>query len=301
MAGFPPTRILCSTDMSELSRIAVRCGLAWGARFGAKVHVLSARELVLPPRYFTADQMAALVRQAEAAEDQVRADLEGWVAAIGVQGVAVETVIGPGPADRAILRGIEVIRPDLVVMGTHGRSGYNRFVMGSTTEKVVREIMVPLLTVREGCRLPVVGKKEAPALECRRILCAADAPKETGANLATVAELARALAAELTVLHSLEVPRWLGSVPAGAPDEAGRYLQRLVAMHAPDVTVKVVVAEGPAYQRILEEAASGQADLIVVGGRQQEGGLPVFGSTAIRVMRHAPCPVLVLPRQRGSI
>jgi hypothetical protein len=79
MSRFSPTRILCPTDMSELSGIAVRCGLNWARQFQAKVFVFSARELDLPPRYFTPDQMAALTRQAEAAEDQLRADLEAWV------------------------------------------------------------------------------------------------------------------------------------------------------------------------------------------------------------------------------
>jgi nucleotide-binding universal stress UspA family protein len=281
--------------MSELSRIAVRCGLAWARRFGAKLFTLLARELTLPPPYFTPDQIKTLARQAEEAEDQVRTDLWKWVAEIGVKGVDVGTVVGPGPADRAILRAIKVVQPDLVVMGTHGRTGYNRFLMGSTTEKVVRAIPVPLLTVREGCRRLVTGEGEATTLDIRRILCAADLPKETGARLATVAELARAFGAEVTVLHSLEVPGWLSSVPATARQEAERRLADLVAKQAADLQVNVVVTEGQAYRRILEQATKEEMDLIIVGGRCSEDNIPVFGSTAIRVMRHAPCPVLALP------
>jgi len=295
MSRFPPIRILCPTDMSDLSRIAVRCALAWAKRFGAKAFVLAARELGLPPRYFTAEQIATLTRQAEQAEDQVRADLEKWVQGIGVPDTPFEAVVGPGPADRAILRAIEVVRPDLVVMGTHGRSGYNRFLMGSTTEKVIREIPVPLLTVREGCRRLALGPAGAVHLDIRRILCAADDPKAPAANLAAVAELARAWGATVTVLHSLEVPRWLATVPAGAREETERHLKQLVVSHAADVRANVVVTEGPAYQRILEQAAREETDLIVVGGRRPGTDLPVFGSTAIRVMRHAPCPVLALP------
>jgi nucleotide-binding universal stress UspA family protein len=297
MARFHPTRILCPTDMSDLSRIALRCGLAWARRFGAKAFVLSARELTLPPRYFRPEQVAALMRQADAAEDQVRADLEDWVKEIGVEGVAVEPVVGPGPADRAILRAIEVVRPDLVVMGTHGRSGYNRFLMGSTTEKVVQAIPIPLLTVREGCRRLATGVGEATTLDIRRILCAADTARETGASLATVAELARASGAEVTVLYSLEVPGWLTALPPGAREEAKGRLGDLVAQHAADLRVNIVVTEGPASRRILERAAHDETDLIIVGGRRPGGDIPVFGSTAIRVMRHAPCPVLALPSQ----
>jgi nucleotide-binding universal stress UspA family protein len=297
VSRFHLTRILCPTDMSDLSRIAVRCALAWARRFGAKAFVLAARELTLPPRYFTAEQIATLTQQAERAGNQVRADLEEWVQGIGVPDTPFEAVVGPGPADRAILRAIEVVQPDLVIMGTHGRTGYSRFLMGSTTEKVVREIAIPLLTVREGCRRLVTGEGEATPLEIRRILCAADVPKETGANLTTVAELAQSCGAEVTVLHSLEIPGWLSSVPPNAHEEARRRLEGLGDLHAGELKFKVVVTEGPAYQRILEQAAREETDLIVVGGRRPGGDFPVFGSTAIRVMRHAPCPVLALPLQ----
>jgi nucleotide-binding universal stress UspA family protein len=295
MAHFSLSRILCPTDTSEVSRLALRVGLTWAERFGAKLYVLSARELTLPPRYFTPDQNEALTRQMVAAEDQVRADLERWVAEVNEGGVPVEVVVGPGPADRAILRGIEIVRPDLVVMGTHGRSGYSRFLMGSTTEKVVREIPVPLLTVRENAPRWMTSPTDRADSGVRRILCAADAPKQTGDSLATVAELARAMGAELTVLHSLELPAWMPSAPSSVREDAERRLRELIAVHASELKTKVVVTDGPAYQRILEQASLEGADLIVVGGRQAGGPAPVFGSTAIRTMRQAPCPVLALP------
>lgn len=218
---------------------------------------------------------------------------------IGVEGVEAEAVVGPGPADRAILRAIGVVQPDLVVMGTHGRSGYNRFLMGSTSEKLVRQIAVPLLIVREGCRRLITRTGGTTDLEIRRILCAADASREPGASLAVVADLARTFGAEVTILHSLEVPGWLGSVSPAARQEAEHHLRELIRTHAADVPVHVVVAEGPAYQRILERAATEETDLIVLGGRGPGGDLPVFGSTAVRVMRHAPCPVLAFPAQAG--
>jgi nucleotide-binding universal stress UspA family protein len=295
MAHFSPTRILCPTDMSDVSRLALRVGLTWAKKFGAKLFVLSARELTFPPRYFTPDQIEALTRQTEAAEDQVRADLELWVGEMNEGGVPVEVVVGPGPADRAILRGIEVIRPDLVVMGTHGRSGYNRFLMGSTTEKVVREIPVPLLTVRENAPRWMASPTSRADSGVRRILCAADLPKQTGDSLAIVAELTRAMGGELTVLHSLELPPWMPSAPSAVREDAERHLKELIAVHASDLKTKVVITDGPAYQRILEEANRERVDLIAVGGRQAGGPVPVFGSTAIRTMRHASCPVLALP------
>jgi len=278
-----------------MSGAALRCGLAWATRFKAQAFVLMARELTLPPRYFTPEQVAALTRQADEMEDQVRLDLEGWVKSLDVEGVPFETVIGPGPADRAILRAIDVIRPDLVVMGTHGRSGYNRFLMGSTTEKVIRQIAVPTLVIREGCRRLMKGGPAAGTIEIHRILCAADDSKTTGANVAAVAEIARSFGADVTVLHSLEAPGWLSGGVNEAREEVTRRFKAHVATDAADLRVKILVREGPAYQRILDQALEDEMDLIVVGGRRPGSEYPVFGSTAVRVMRHATCPVLALP------
>lgn len=298
MSTFPPTRILCPTDMSELSRVAVCCGLAWASQFGAKVFVLLARESTLPPRYFTPGQVPALTRQAEATEEEVRADLQAWVAAFGAPGVPVEAVVAPGSADRVILKAIEVVRPHLVVMGTHGRSGYRRWVMGSTTESVLREIPVPVLTVREGCRRLGTGEKEPMRLAIRSILWATDDPEPSEQNLQVIGDLARAVGSTIRLLHSQEAPEKLPRVPPWGRREAVRQLTDFVHAHAPDLSVRVVVTEGPAYQRILE-ASLEETDLIVVGGHRPGTAVPVFGHTAIRVMRHAPCPVLALPGQAG--
>jgi nucleotide-binding universal stress UspA family protein len=104
--------------------------------------------------------------------------------------------------------------------------------------------------------------------------------------------------ARLTVLHSLETPHWLDSPSPGIREQVTGQLAQRVAEAAPDLDVHVLVTEGPAYQRILEEADRAGADLIVVGGREPEADAPVFGSTAIRVMRHAARPVLALPARQ---
>jgi len=242
--------------MSPFSRVAVRCGLIWARQFEAKAFVLFAREGVPPPRYFTPSQMPAFVSQAKTAEDELRADLQNWVTEIGVTGVPVEVVVGPGPADRAIRRAVEVLQPDMLVMGTHGRTGYNWFRMGSTTESVVREILVPVLVVREGCRRLPIGEGEITRIEVRRILCVTDAADASDPNLAVVMGLATAIGAAVKILH---VTAWSAS------------------------------------QWILDQAALDQSDLLVLGGCRSREVPPAFGPTCIRVIRHAPCPVLFLP------
>jgi len=137
--------------------------------------------------------------------------------------------------------------------------------MGSVTEKVIREILAPVIIVpRGGTRL--VREPVADGIAIRRILCGAHDPTRAGASRSTVAGLARACGAEVHLLHSLEVPGWLPGAPPRARDEALRHLTAQVAARAADLQVTIVVREGPPYQQILAYADAQEADLIVVGG-----------------------------------
>jgi len=79
------------------------------------------------------------------------------------------------------------------------------------------------------------------------------------------------------------------------PGSSSPRLKARVAVHAADFRVNLLVDDGPAYQKIFQHAREEEADLIVVGGRRPGGEFPVFGSNAVRVLRHAACPVLALP------
>ena len=135
--------ILVPTDGSTAARKAVRHALDLAARVGASIHALS---VVDTGGYASIGASGGDVseRLREVAEEAVE-----WVATAARDAeVGVETVIREGSPPAEIVARAEAVGADLIVMGTHGRRGIDRYLLGSVTERVVRTAPVPVLTVR---------------------------------------------------------------------------------------------------------------------------------------------------------
>ncbi len=143
-------RILVPTDGSEPSRNAAKTGIELAAAHGATVHALYAVEPI-PLGGFTAGSGPASREFGDVVEKQ-RAEgqeaIDELVAMADEHGVTVIESIGYGKPDEEILEYADEEGIDAIVMGTHGRSGVGRFVMGSVAEKVVRKSPIPVVTVR---------------------------------------------------------------------------------------------------------------------------------------------------------
>lgn len=187
-------------------------------------------------------------------------------------------------------------KADVIVMGTHGRSGLDRAVMGSTAEYVLRRAPCPVLTV---------GPKASPE-KIGPVLCALELADADGGVLETAAGLAMALDQRLVVVHAVE-PIVLPapySVEIGAMgmDElvaAARehVAERLAPLAALGVEAETVVDAGMALPEILDCAERVGAGLIVQGSHGRKGlGRVLLGSVAEAVARKAPCPVLTVRR-----
>lgn len=134
------TTILLPTDGSGGARRAIDVGLELAAHHGATVHAL----FVLDERRVTREYDHAV----EAAEREAEAALDDVGDAAEERGVDVERHARWGVPHREILESVDAYGADLVVMGTHGRTGLDRLVnLGSTTERVVRAAPVQVLTV----------------------------------------------------------------------------------------------------------------------------------------------------------
>ena len=192
---------------------------------------------------------------------------------------------------------------DLIVIGTHGRSGLGTLLLGSVAENILRHAPCPVLTVGPGirgrARLPEFhgrGKELAPVeLELQHIVYATNF---TSASL-KVAPVAIALAEEfkarLTLMHVIEDYANLEARP-GPIEDGVRQLQAVVPKEAMLAYPPEVVMEfGPAGQCIVNTAAEREADLIVLGARPVDGTSHLPWSTVHRVVAHAPCPVLTVP------
>ena len=233
----------------------------------------------------------------------VEEDMRQFVAPAIEARVPVETQIRDGQPWREIQAVAEELPADLVVMGTHGIGGFERLFLGSVTERVLRRLPCPVMTVchEEG------QTWAAPGL-VGRILCATDLAESSTGTIAFALALAAKYEAPLTLLHVVDA----GSDPAFAPllgDLEHARLQAEIVRMARENLAKAVpeearsrglaldqrVSVGRPFEEILKAATEQRADLIVMGtqGRGPLGRL-LFGSTAHQVVRHATCPVLTV-------
>ena len=208
-----------------------------------------------------------------------------------------------GDASTVIVDQALATKADLIVMGTQGRRGFRRMLLGSVTETVLRDAACPVLTVPPAANVP------ARAVTFKRILCPIDFSPSALQALGFALDLARQADGRVTLLHVVEwlaeeepralahfnVPEYQRYLTASAADR----LQLLVAEESRMwVEIDNMVVLGRAHREILQAAETTPADLIVMGAQGRGGvGLALFGSTTQQVARSAACPVLTV---RGS-
>ena len=140
-AGFH--RVLIATDFGECSGQVIEVGVDLARRFGASVVVMHATE---PRAALTERAVEPATTDAVEAADRRR--LEELATSIRKEGTHAEAVLRSGPASESILRAIDATQADAVVIGTHGRHGLSRALLGSVAERVVHGASVPVMTVR---------------------------------------------------------------------------------------------------------------------------------------------------------
>jgi nucleotide-binding universal stress UspA family protein len=297
MIEFP--HILCPTDLSDASRTALQSAFMLARWYRSRVSVLHATHLALPAAAF-AEPVAGLTPAQRAA---ITADVERFVASAEPGDVPVAVTVTEGAPVRAILEMAHDLPASLIVLGTHGRSGFEHLLMGSVTERVLRKASCPVCTVRSGTTAP-----GAPAAPFRRILCAVDFSPTSMNALQHALSLAQESGGHLTLLHALDWPIDVRHADIFGPD-AARYQKQLWDRAARELSAAVPaeactwceiderVGIGQPYQLILETATAVSADLIVMG---VHGGLRLdkhlLGSNTDHVIREAACPVLTVRR-----
>ena len=298
-------QILCPVDFSEFSRHAFDRAVAIARSYGADITVLH----VLP----AASAVPALPYGPEGPgpfgfevvdRDRALAELSRFLAVEQSIGVPLHYVTAESPSvQEEVLLQTSRLSADLVVMGTHGRSGFNRLFLGSVAEKTLRTSRVPVLVVPPRLHDVVPAGRDP----FRSILCAIDFSEDSARAMGYARSLAQHAGGRLTLLHSVE-PIPVGYDPTGgvsfdvvgyqqALESAARaQLQKFVQPIAPGCDTDTIVTTGKAYREVLRVATERQADLIVLGvhGRNALDRL-VFGSTTEHVVRRATCPVLAVP------
>jgi len=298
------THVLCPIDFSEFSRRAVDHAAAIARWYKANLTVLYVSG-IRPVSELGIRPMVEIPAVAMTDEDRegTLAEVREFVRDVPAE-VHLDTRVEEAlSVHEGILRQAEVIGADLLVVGSHGRSGFERLLLGSVTERLVHKAFCPTMVVPP--RAP--DKDPNEPVQFRRILCPVDFSETSNRALAFAMTLAQETAAHLTVVNVIEVPPELREhassqgidvdrVRAAAEAECLRHLRHLIPDEArSQCSVETVVKEGAAYREILKLAAAGHADLIVMGVHGRSAlDLLVFGSNTARVTRAADCPVLIV-------
>jgi nucleotide-binding universal stress UspA family protein len=291
------SRILCPVDFSEFSHHAFDHALAIATWYEATVTVLYVVPRAVAPLVTPDAPLYPPIVFSPEDIEQFRREAEEFVAT-ETAGVQVTTIAREGSAVGEIVDMAASLPADLITMGTHGRSGFDRLMMGSVTERVLRRAPCPVLTVprraTEVSRAPVVFT---------RIVCGVDFSPCSMKGLTYAVALAEEADAELVVVHVLEhhvlapTPMPATALPSDASVKQARLEQLRAAIPGEARTyarIQEMVLTGKPYREILRFAEERRAELIVIGAHGGDIGALAFGSTTNQVVRQAPCPVLTL-------
>jgi nucleotide-binding universal stress UspA family protein len=277
----PVLTILFPTDFSENAQQAFPLACSLARDCGARIVVL----YVVPPP-LGHDQVLIRTKPEEYYEG-------AWQAIREVrapdENVRLEYRLADGHAAPEILNVADEIQTGLIVIGTHGRSGLGRLLLGSVTEQVLR-----------GAACPVLACKQSPAAKINTILFPTDVSEASEAALGVAFSLARDYHARLIVLH----------VAAIGPPTPYSAFERMLAESAayrsevedklrhcqkPDCNADFRVEQGDAAEQIIRVAQEARCDLLVMGSHGRTGlSRLVMGSVAEKVLRNASCPVLLV-------
>jgi nucleotide-binding universal stress UspA family protein len=296
--------VLCPVDFSECSRQALDRASAIARMSDASLTVL---HIVAPPSaaasLYVGPEALGPFPLPEVDPHQLQQQLRVFVAANGhLDDHVTCLVVDAIDVAREILAQAIRLKADYIVMGTHGRSGIKRLVLGSVTEKVMRGAPCTVVTI------PLTAKAEpAGSAPFQRILCAIDFSPTSLLGLKAAVARANEHGAHLGVLHVMELaPPIYDPVlnPPYSPVEH-RAAAEIVTRHRlhevipaaleSSGRVEALVGAGRPDREILRMAAEWRSDLIVLGvARRTLMDKVRFGSAVEPVIRQAPCPVMTV-------
>ena len=280
--------ILCPVDFFAASRRALEYSVALAQNYNATLHILHVVSPVLPTSYEFSLNTADMIR---AFEEQALEKVEDMGKQARSAGIAVVSKVRTGDIDDELKVAIAGCDADIIIMGTHGRRGFERWFLGSVTERLLRHSAVPILTLsdlEDTFRVP-------PDVE--KVIVTTDFSEGTSEAMKYALAIAQEAPAEVTLLHVMRQP----PERSESVESLAEVLEDHLASMVPDgvldwCKVKAEVEVGTPFERILDLAEKNQVDLLVMnihGKGMIERAM--MGATAERVIRAARCPVLAVP------
>lgn len=278
--------ILCSTDFSPLGNTAIPYAVLLAGLLKSKLVLLH----VMTKAEQRALAVGSPLRLKAGCVDEFRRIViettDTFKDLVGETNVLTDFIVEEGGTPAHLIpQHAAAQKADLIVMATHGRSGFERELMGSVAEKVVLTSPCPVIALR----LPPTTTPDRALLhpKIQRVLVPTDLSENSLRALPIAEAIARPFKATLTALHV---------IPSGPTTAATAALRQFMDMnYGGKLPVAHAVREGDPAENIVNYALHFKMDLIAMstqGHNQLRDRL--FGSTAERVMRIAPCPLLVV-------
>ena len=290
-------RILCPLSLSDVSRRTLEHALALGQWYHADVIALHVFATWIPPGSLAT--YPAWMRHVPEARTVIDQELSDLVQPAKAAGVDVPLAIREGDPASEILEEAARLSADVIVMGAHPRSRFDRLSRGSVTEKVVRKAARAVLVAP-------ARESSAPSFAgYRRIISAIDFSECSRGALTYALSIARLTHASVTLLHVVgpdtaprvahDRARLDASPPVDIETARGLLRATADAHKGLGCAIETVVRAGASHHEIVRTAAEVDADLLVMGtcGRRV-ADIAACGSTTTEVVRRAPCAVLTV-------
>ncbi len=279
--------ILVPTDGSSPANRAIDAAMSIATRTDATVHGVYVLDLREVPASIAVDLEQLFSEEGRRA----LATVEDAGSEAGIQPVTA-TVKASASIHEAILKYADEHDVELIVMGSHGRSGIDRFLLGSVTERTVRASAIPVLTIKE---TPLPADLES-------VLIPTDGSRGSMAAASHAIDLATAFGAAVHVVHSIDLTVGGGELATGPVysefERIGRESVDEVIEQAEQAGVDRIessILTGSAGRAIVKYATDRDIDVVVIGTHGRSGlDRWLLGSVAEKVVRTAPMPVMTV-------
>ena len=288
--------ILCPIDFSEFSVSAYQHALSVAGHYRAK---LVAQHIVELWRHPAADFVASAglyEEYSQALRESGKEQLQEFVKKHTHDEIQPELLVQVGVAADSILSFAQSQETDVIVMGTHGRRGFDHLMLGSVTDRVMRTAPCPVLAASKPPHGSVAaGRERGHVHHLSRILFCADFSENSERALKYAISATAEYDAELTLLHVLEGAPSLAKTEEAMAVAAERLDKLIPPEGRKTLSIKTEVRIGKTYEQIIQLAEEAQIDLVTMGVRGRGAlDVAVFGSTTYRVMQLGSCPVLAV-------
>lgn len=281
-------KILCPVDFFRASEAALVYAGSLAKNYEARIHILH----VIPPASSFLSFAQDTGKLVKSAHDESRLRLTRIAKTVKASGVHPSVEVRFGEIDREIVNTIGEYKANLVVAGTHGRRGFQHWLIGSVCERLLRTAPIPILTighVRTFAGLPNI----------KRVLIGIDFSAGSTEAAAWGFSIAQKYQADVTLIHVADfvmgdIPdRYRNSLLEGIRLE----MEKLIPAEASTrCAITTRVEFGIPFQLILKLAERGKDNLIVLGTHGKSMlDRTLLGSSTERVIRGASCPVLAVP------